>query len=153
MANGPSGTQIILIAVLALVLIGGLVAVAISVRQEEKPIFDPRDLVADDNKDEIGRDIVNLAIKWDGLMAGYVRRFKSQMLRYPVTLDELVTRPDNLGPDEKWSGPYTSTEEVLNDPWGNRYQISLTSEGQEGIFMLWSMGPDGLPQTADDIGR
>lgn len=37
------------------------------------------------------------------------------------------------------------------DPWNNEYQ--LASPGQFGRIDIFSMGPDGIPGTDDDIGN
>ncbi|HCS8993771.1 TPA: type II secretion system protein GspG, partial [Klebsiella pneumoniae] len=37
------------------------------------------------------------------------------------------------------------------DPWGNEYQ--LLSPGQHGAIDVFSVGPDGMPDTNDDIGN
>ncbi|MCC5826834.1 type II secretion system major pseudopilin GspG [Alkalimonas sp.] len=37
------------------------------------------------------------------------------------------------------------------DPWGQEYQ--LASPGQFGRIDIFSMGPDGIPGTDDDIGN
>ena len=36
-------------------------------------------------------------------------------------------------------------------PWGNEYQ--LLSPGQHGAIDVFSVGPDGMPDTNDDIGN
>lgn len=64
--------------------------------------------------------------------------------RYPSTresLAALLRRPGAKG----WDGPYIKT--LYPDPWKNAYRYSLT----QGMMRLTSDGPDGTPDTADDI--
>jgi hypothetical protein len=46
----------------------------------------------------------------------------------------------------KWSGPYLSSDELI-DPWGNPLQYRILDNAVE----VWSLGPDGLNGTEDDI--
>ena len=89
--------------------------------------------------------------------------FRLNVGRYPTDeqgLDALMTKPtfENERLGEKWSGPYLKPGTTLEDAWGNklRYEIADTSleEGTESTgprYKLYSVGPDGQPDTADDI--
>lgn len=89
--------------------------------------------------------------------------FRLNVGRYPTDeqgLDSLMTRPtfENERLSEKWSGPYLKPGTTLEDAWGNklRYEVADTSleEGTETTgprYKLYSVGPDGQPDTADDI--
>ena len=57
----------------------------------------------------------------------------------PARLDDLLIAPANaIG----WAGPYVSPEGGLpDDPWGNPYVYTPTTEGYE----LLSLGADGVP--------
>ena len=46
---------------------------------------------------------------------------------------------------------YTHIRRLPQDPWGNEYQ--LLSPGQHGAIDVFSVGPDGMPDTNDDIGN
>lgn len=53
-----------------------------------------------------------------------------------------------------WRGPYmtiVSGRAPFADPWGNSYRYIPTSYGGRGGFIIKSDGPDGLPETADDL--
>lgn len=52
----------------------------------------------------------------------------------PATLDEIASKLN---------------EKQVTDPWGHKYLYELTQEGK--AFRLYSMGPDGLPGTPDDV--
>ncbi len=44
-------------------------------------------------------------------------------------------------------------KKVLLDPWGNEYGYARPGKHDPDGFDLWSVGPDGKPGTADDIGN
>ncbi|MFO1497703.1 MAG: type II secretion system major pseudopilin GspG [Verrucomicrobiota bacterium] len=84
--------------------------------------------------------------------------------RYPTEqeggLNALMTKPNYENPrlGEKWQGPYLKPGTRLEDPWGHqiRYEAidkTLTTEDQKGgaPYKLFSVGPDGQPDTDDDI--
>jgi len=62
---------------------------------------------------------------------------------YPEKLEEL-RRSDARG----WDGPYMPRD-IPNDPWGNPYVYSLTSDG-ETPYGLISYGAGGRPGGEDD---
>ena len=89
--------------------------------------------------------------------------YRLNMGRYPTDeqgLDALMTKPtfENERQGEKWSGPYLKPGTTLEDAWGNklRYEVADTSL-EEGTgtagprYKLYSVGPDGQPDTTDDI--
>jgi general secretion pathway protein G len=76
-------------------------------------------------------------------------------------LEALLKKPtfENEKMGEKWQGPYLKPGTTLDDPWGNKLKYELadatmSTEGeQKGAlpYKLYSVGPDGQPETADDI--
>jgi general secretion pathway protein G len=76
-------------------------------------------------------------------------------------LEALLKKPtfENEKLGEKWSGPYLKPGTQLDDPWGNKLKYELvdlaaSTEGeQKGAlpYKLYSVGPDGQPETEDDI--
>jgi general secretion pathway protein G len=76
-------------------------------------------------------------------------------------LDALLKKPtfENEKMGEKWQGPYLKPGTQLDDPWGNKLKYELVDattavEGeQKGAlpYKLYSVGPDGQPETDDDI--
>ncbi len=76
-------------------------------------------------------------------------------------LNALMTKPnfENQRLGEKWQGPYLKPGTRLEDPWGNplRYEVvdtttATTDEVKSGPpYKLYSVGPDGQPDTDDDI--
>jgi general secretion pathway protein G len=76
-------------------------------------------------------------------------------------LEALLKKPtfENEKLGEKWSGPYLKPGTQLDDPWGNKlkYELVDTAASTEGEqkgalpYKLYSVGPDGQPETDDDI--
>jgi general secretion pathway protein G len=72
--------------------------------------------------------------------------FAADTGRLPTTaegLSALLTAPPALA---SWHGPYITRPPV--DPWGNPYVFRILTST---TFDLRSAGPDGQPNTADDI--
>lgn len=70
--------------------------------------------------------------------------------RYPTTasgLNALIQAPPDLRNPKKWRGPYTD-EAIPLDPWDNPYNYEQISPTQ---YRIWSMGPDMIEGTEDDI--
>lgn len=81
-------------------------------------------------------------------------RFQYHTGRYPTAEEGLkflaykLERPElRRVPVEGWDGPYI--ERILPDPWGREYVYDPSDEKSTPV--LFSLGPDGLPGTADDI--
>ena len=74
-------------------------------------------------------------------------------------LDALLKKPtfENEKLAEKWQGPYVKPGTTLDDPWSHKIRYELvdrTAEGEQkgGLpYKLYSVGPDGQPDTDDDI--
>ena len=76
-------------------------------------------------------------------------------------LDALLKKPtfesETMG--EKWLGPYLKPGVTLEDPWGHKihYELNDTTSASDtektgGLpYKLFSLGPDGQPDTEDDI--
>ena len=59
--------------------------------------------------------------------------------RWPVSLDELVSRPADI-PEAKWEHPPIKAKDLL-DPWGRKFIYK--QPGDHGLFDLYSLGKDG----------
>ncbi|HVK57653.1 MAG TPA: type II secretion system major pseudopilin GspG [Candidatus Kapabacteria bacterium] len=87
--------------------------------------------------------------------------FRLNMGRYPTTeqgLSALMSKPtfENEKLGDKWNGPYLKPGTKLDDAWGNtlRYEVAETTDDSNKNaprYKLYSVGPDGQPDTADDI--
>lgn len=90
------------------------------------------------------------AVEADGLLSLYLGRFHLRAGRYPAELGELINRPADLEPS-RWDGPYVNWPEVLNDPWQRPYRYRCPGVHNDESYDLWSLGPDGLDGSQDDI--
>lgn len=77
--------------------------------------------------------------------------FESDVGRYPTTeqgLEALIIKPDQAS---TWRGPYIRQARQFQDPWGNPYQYQCPGQHNTTSYDLASAGPDGQPETEDDI--
>lgn len=85
-----------------------------------------------------------------GLFESSLQMYRLHSGEYPTTeqgLAALCNAPRDLADPTKWRGPYVAKEIPL-DPWGNEYQYELLDPD---TVRIWSMGPDGVSDTEDDI--
>ncbi|BAZ93172.1 type II secretion system protein GspG [Thiohalobacter sp. COW1] len=71
---------------------------------------------------------------------------------YPTTdqgLEALVEKPTSPEPQNWKEGGYL--DRMPRDPWQRPYQY--LNPGQHGEIDIYSIGPDGRPNTDDDIGN
>ncbi len=72
---------------------------------------------------------------------------------YPSTeqgLDALLQAPNDPATSAHWTGPYVE-DAVPPDPWGHRYRYAYPGIHNEDQPDVWSLGPDGINGTEDDI--
>ena len=62
----------------------------------------------------------------------------------------LVTKPSSRPTPQNWTN---KLKKPLLDSWGNPYHYRRPGTKDKGGFDVFSAGPDGLPETADDIGN
>jgi general secretion pathway protein G len=62
-------------------------------------------------------------------------------------LNQLVAAPADV---PNWRGPYLKSD-IPADPWGRPYIYEFPGRLNPAGYDLRSMGPDGQPNTADDI--
>src|ERR1043165_6000173 len=90
--------------------------------------------------------------------------YRLNMGHYPTEeeggIDALMVKPtfENERMGERWKGPYLKPGTRLEDPWGNklRYEVvnraNETGDAKSSLpYKLSSLGPDGQPDTDDDI--
>jgi general secretion pathway protein G len=91
--------------------------------------------------------------------------YRLNMGHYPTEeeggVDALLVKPtfENERMAERWKGPYLKPGTRLEDPWGNKLRYEVVSAGTESAtdtksslpYKLSSVGPDGQPDTDDDI--
>ncbi|HHI67975.1 MAG TPA: type II secretion system protein GspG [Planctomycetes bacterium] len=64
--------------------------------------------------------------------------------KLPESLEELIE------PDENGETYLKDMTQVPKDPWGNEYQLEEDPD-RKGGYIIRSFGPDGEPETDDDI--
>lgn len=82
-----------------------------------------------------------------------LRMYETQNQFLPSTdqgLNALVERPGSRPVPSNWK---PVLKKLIMDPWGNPYQYRRPGTKDKGGFDLYSMGPDGVPDTQDDIGN
>lgn len=82
--------------------------------------------------------------------------FEQHVGRFPSTeegLASLLVAPPGLTDPTKWKGPYMRAQEVPADPWGQLYQYQFPGTVNATDYDLMSTGPDGMPNTEDDVRR
>ncbi len=86
--------------------------------------------------------------------------YRLNMGRYPTSeqgLEALSMKPtfENEKLGDKWQGPYLKPGTKIEDAWGNalKYEaVEATEENKDAPrYKLFSVGPDGQPDTQDDI--
>lgn len=65
-------------------------------------------------------------------------------------LMSLVEKPSSRPVPQSWT---PCMKKVQLDPWQNPYNYRRPATKDKGPFDLYSSGPDGQPDTADDIGN
>lgn len=68
-----------------------------------------------------------------------VKLFRMDYGRFPTTLDELLTRPNDV-PEEKWVSPTIKAKDML-DPWDRPFIYKAPGDHDE--FDIYSLGADG----------
>lgn len=76
-------------------------------------------------------------------------KFREHVGCLPASLEDLVRRPDTLPQSSQWQGPYLASG-VPRDPWGGEYRMK--PDGPYSVEII-SNGPDGKPETRDDVGN
>lgn len=60
---------------------------------------------------------------------------------YPVTLQDLMTRPADQKIAKRWEGPYLDKE--IEDGWKHPFAYQLNQKGAKKPYELYSWGKDG----------
>ena len=106
-------------------------------------IFYPVILFADNSMNKI-----NEAENYVKMLCSSLNLFRLDSRRYPTTEEGLMKLLEPKLNDEGIAGqPYLYQIEA--DPWGNQYQYFVNNN----VIKVWSMGPDGLSDSVDDIGK
>jgi len=84
-----------------------------------------------------------------------LNQFELDCGRFPTTaegLRALVEKPPALPDSAKWTR-YPDQPFVPKDPWGNDFVYRQPGRVNTDGYDLFSPGPDGRPDTEDDIGN
>jgi general secretion pathway protein G len=84
--------------------------------------------------------------------AAALETFSLDLGRFPTTaegLQALLEPPASNA--EGWKGPYL--RQVPKDPWGSDYRYKHPAQGSQRDYDVYSVGPDRVEGTADDIAK
>ncbi len=88
-------------------------------------------------------------------MDSLVRIYKSEKGNYPPTLEAMFDAPPELR-SKLGRYPYgfvISQRKLIPDGWGHAFVYRAPGTHNKDGFDLFSIGPDGIAGTADDIGN
>jgi general secretion pathway protein G len=102
-----------------------------------------------------GRAKIDQAKMYVGVFKTALGLYANDIGYYPSTqegLQALRNCPSSLPNPQKWGPtPYIETDVPL-DPWDREYQYCNPGRHNPD-FDIWSLGPDGQDNTADDVGN
>lgn len=81
-------------------------------------------------------------------------RYKTKAMMLPTQqqgLVAMVTQPTVEPLPKRWSA--LAKPEALTDPWGRPYQYRNPGKKDPAGYDLYSLGPDGVEGTPDDVGN
>ena len=91
---------------------------------------------------------------------GHIEGYKTSLLMYqgqngnfPTTeqgLNALVTKPSSEPRPRNWR---PQMDALTPDPWQKDYNYAMPGKHNPKSYDIYSSGPDGIPDTADDIGN
>ena len=75
--------------------------------------------------------------------------------RFPTTKEgwKILISPRVDGSLTNWRGPYLDPATAPIDPWGHEYVYRCPGVFNTNGYDVYSLGPDGIGQTSDDIGN
>ena len=85
-------------------------------------------------------------------MATALKLYQLDNGNFPTTeqgLDALIAKSGSEPAPSNWNGPYLEKNPI--DPWSNPYKYKSPGANNKGTYDLYSMGPDGIEGTEDDI--
>ena len=90
-----------------------------------------------------------------GLFKPGVEVYQLTFKQYPPSLEALVQPPPEVDQD-KWQkiiAPSFPSGTLPKDPWNNDYRFAAPGTHNPNGYDIWSMGPDGVDGTPDDVGN
>ncbi|MBL9095250.1 MAG: type II secretion system protein GspG [Planctomycetaceae bacterium] len=110
------------------------------------------DLSFDLSADEKATDDVATARSQILQLTQAIDVYREQRGVYPKSPAALVEPSADAEP-AAWRGPYLATILLPPDPWGTVYKLKAPGKHNPATYDVWSAGPDGMDETADDIGN
>lgn len=101
----------------------------------------------DDANESTAKIFVNSSIKTP------LTQYRINMGTYPSTAEGLQALIADPGSKTGWKGPYLEGNKVPLDPWKRPYQYRFPGTKNPRSYDIFSMGPDGQADTADDVGN
>jgi general secretion pathway protein G len=90
-------------------------------------------------------------------LEGALQDYYLDVRSYPSSEDglmSLIEAPSDERAAKKWAGPYLSDSVLPVDPWDGDYAYEYPpTRNSDDKPDIWSNGPDGEPDTDDDIGN
>jgi type II secretion system protein G len=99
-------------------------------------------------------DLIDQAKAMLGTLRDKLESYSDDAGDYPTSeqgLEALFKKPPKDPVPKEWKGPYIEGSWPLRDPWGNHYVYRFPGKRNPKNFELSSMGPDGKPNTEDDL--
>ena len=93
---------------------------------------------------------VDAALSQIGALGSAIELYNHCLDQYPPDLQALRVAPTDLPDPAKWDGPYLA-KDIPMDPWGWEYKYVAPGLRNTDSYDLWSVGPDGVDNTNDDI--
>jgi general secretion pathway protein G len=103
-----------------------------------------------------GKANINAAKAQIGLFETPLDMYHLDLKTYPTTaqgLEALRTAPADLANVNAWGPDPYLDDPIPLDPWGQPYQYAFPGQRNTTKYDIWSMGPDSVDGTADDIGN
>jgi len=88
------------------------------------------------------------------LLGDALKMYHMDLHTYPSTdqgLDALRQPPADLPNPEQWGPEPYLEREIPLDPWGKPYQYEFPGRNNTQSYDIWSLGPDGVDGTEDDV--
>ena len=88
-----------------------------------------------------------------GLLKTPLETFQLDCGNYPLTEQGLQALLAPSADATKWNGPYLEGNLIPLDPWEHPYQYQYPGNRNPSSYDVWSLGPDGVDGTEDDVGN
>lgn len=95
-------------------------------------------------------DLARTAVGPNGPLSNAIDLYKVNVGQWPEDLKYLYEKPQDDDIAKKWIQGIKDPG-GLKDPWGKDYQYKAPGDKNKDGVDLWSMGPDGIDGTEDDV--